>query len=199
MTDPSTVYLDTFENPVLKALRIFGGPFAHGDFRCDPSSWNRDVATMTFYPVMWSVVAAVSLDIDGTLLVQMVLFGFTILFLHLLVFKPYLKVLDARSEAVEGSTEEAGEMEAHSAILETKYDEKVRQARRDAQEVRETLRNQGVAEQNDIVGEVREELNETLAEERSKIASHVEEARSEIEARAEELADSILKRLLPQQ
>jgi F-type H+-transporting ATPase subunit b len=153
---------------------------------------------MTLYPVLSNVVAAVYLDVDGTLFVQMGFFLATLFILHFLLIRPYLRTLDLRSEAVEGSTEEAGEMSAQSEILSSKYDEKVLKARRDAHEVRESLRTQGLAEQDDILGEVRAELAQTLEEQRSQIAAHVEDARSELEARADQLAESMIQRLLPQ-
>lgn len=144
------------------------------------------------------VAAEVSIDIDGTIFAQMGWFLLTLLALHFLLFRPYLRTLEARGEAVEGSTEEAGEMGAQAKILEEKYDRKIRKARLDAQEVRDSLRKQGLAEQQDIHGEVRAELDAKLAEEREAIAERVAQAREEIEERAEGLADAMVTRLIAQ-
>ena len=143
------------------------------------------------------IVAEVSIDIDGTIFVQMVAFLFTLFMLHFLLFKPYLKTLHARSESVEGSEEEAGEMDAQADILQSKYEKKIVKARRDAQEVRDSLRNQGLAEQEDIQEEVRQEVTAKLEEERAAIAERVEAARAEIEERAEGLADAMVQKLVP--
>lgn len=142
-------------------------------------------------------ILAVSIDINGTILVQMAAFLFTLFMLHYLLFKPYLKTLQAREESVGGSEEEAVEMEAQATVLEKKYDKKMRKARRDAQEVRDSLRKQGLAEQEDIHQEVREELDADLSEQRAEIQEHVDAARAEIEERAEGLADAMVARLLP--
>lgn len=155
--------------------------------------------TPDFTAVLWAplMVADVTIDVDGTILVQMAAFLLTIFMMHFLLFRPYLRTLELRKENVQGSEEDAGEMQAHSAILQTKYDKKIRKARRDAQEVRESLRSQGLAEQDDIVAEVRQELEAKLKEERATIAGHVDKARSEIEDRADGLAEAMVSRLLP--
>lgn len=148
--------------------------------------------------LMFPYVGAITIDVDGTIFVQMALFLFTLVMLNFVLIRPYLKTREMRSENVEGSEEEAGEMQAQSAVLETTYDQKIRKARVDAQEVRESLRNQGLAEQDDIVQEVRTELEAKLEEERKQIESRVAIARAEIESRASSLADTMVNRLMPE-
>jgi F-type H+-transporting ATPase subunit b len=143
------------------------------------------------------VVAAASIDIDGTIIVQMLLFWFVLGFLHFALFRPYLKAVDAREEGVEGSREEAGEMQTRAQRVIEEYEEKMRQARRDATDVRESLRNQGVQEQNDMLQEVREEIQQNLQQERGKIDAKVETARADIKQRAESLAGAMVARILP--
>ncbi|MFU8802243.1 MAG: ATP synthase F0 subunit B [Bradymonadaceae bacterium] len=143
------------------------------------------------------VVAAAAIDIDGTVLVQMLVFLFVIIFLHYVLYRPYLRTLDLRTDAVQGSREEAGELDARAAMLVTEYDEKILNARREAKEVRDSLRTQGLSEQGEIVDEVRDELAAKLAEERTKIAGQVEEATRQIKTRSEGLAEAMVNRILP--
>lgn len=143
------------------------------------------------------VLAAAAIDVDGTIIVQMILFFFVLFFLHFVLFRPYLKAVDAREDGVEGAREEAAEMETRAGRVIEEYEEKMRQARRDAQDVRESLRNQGLQEQNDMVQEVREEIQGKLNEERAKIAAKVDSARSDIEQRAQGLADAMTAKILP--
>ena len=142
-------------------------------------------------------VIGVSIDVDGTIVVQALIFLATLFVLQQLMFRPYLKTREARKENVQGSSEEAGELEARAVILEEKYEDQIRQARRDAKEVRDSLRKQGLAEQQDIHQEVRQELEGKLAEERATISEHVEAARAQIEERAEGLADAMVGKLIP--
>lgn len=152
-----------------------------------------DTTVLTLMPF----IAAVTIDLDGTIFVQMIAFLITFGMLHVLLFKPYLKTLNAREERVGGSAEEATEMEAQAELLRGKYDKRIVKARRDAQEIRESLRNQGLAEQQDIQAEVEEELSAKLAEERAAIAERVERARADLKERANGLADSMVEKLVP--
>ncbi len=153
-----------------------------------------DMTAATMAPIL-----AVSIDLDGTFFVQMVFFLITIGVLHFILLKPYMRAMEAREERVGGSAEEATEMEEQAENLQAKYDERMTRARRDAQEVRESLRQQGLAEQRDIEAEVREELTAKLDEERANLDAQVQEARQELEARAEGLADAMVRRLVPGQ
>lgn len=142
-------------------------------------------------------LVGVAIDIDGTMVVQALVFLATLFALQHLMFRPYLKTREARKDSVEGSSEEADELGAQAEVLEAKYEEEIRQARRDAKEVRDSLRKQGLAEQQDIHQEVREELEQKLADERATISEHVDAARQEIEERAEGLADAMVGKLIP--
>lgn len=142
-------------------------------------------------------IAAVAIDIDGTIIVQMLLFWFVLAFLHFTLFRPYLKTVDAREDGVAGSREEAAEMQTRAGRVIEEYETKMRQARRDATDVRESLRNQGLQEQNDMVGEVREQIQQDLQMERERIDAKVAEARSTIHARAQSLAGDMVRRILP--
>ncbi len=144
------------------------------------------------------VVGAAAIDIDGTIIIQLVLFWFVLFFLHFVLFRPYLKAVDAREEGVGGAREEAAEMETRAGMVIEEYEEKMRQARRDAQDVRESLRNQGIQEQNDMVQEVRGQIQDKLQEERARIQAKVDSARDDIEKRAESLADAMATKILPQ-
>lgn len=152
-----------------------------------------DMSVGTLAPIL----AQVAIDVDGTILVQMGAFLFTLFMLHTLLMKPYLKTLDARQESVGGSEEEAVEMQAQAVLLEHEYDQNMLTARRDAQQVRESFRDQGLTEQSEIVEEVRQELQAKLESERALIAERVESATREISRQADLLAESMVDRLIP--
>lgn len=144
-----------------------------------------------------SPLLGIYLDLDGTFLVQLVVFWFVFGFLYVTLVKPYLKVVDEREEGIGGSREDAAEMEQRAETLEDEYEEKMRQARREAQEVRQSLRNQGKQEQKEMFEEVREELRDKIESERETIEGQVEQARSDLESRAQELASTMVEKIVP--
>lgn len=142
------------------------------------------------------LLAKAAIDIDGTVLVQMVLFLTVIVALHVLLIQPYMKAVEARKEGVQGSREEATEMQAAAEKRIAEYEERMRTARRDAADVRESLRNQGLKEQNELMEEARQEVSELLDVERARIGRSVAEATHQLQERAHTLAASMVDKLV---
>lgn len=143
------------------------------------------------------MLASVAIDIDITVAFQFVTYALTTFALYFLMVKPYLKVREDRDEGTEGSREEAEEMEARAEQVLARYESQLADARRDAMEVRESRRSEGLAEQDDILGKVRTEVTEKLEDERARIAGLVASAEADLEARAQELAGLMVQKVLP--
>ncbi len=142
-------------------------------------------------------LVGIYLDVDGTFIVQLFVFWLVAGFLYWALVRPYLKVVEEREQGIGGSREDAAEMEARADELKEEYDQKLRQARREAQEVRESLRNQGKQKQKEKFAEGREELNEKLEQERASIREQVEKAEAQLESRADELAGAMVEKIVP--
>lgn len=143
-------------------------------------------------------LAAAAIDIDVTVLIQFVTFALVVTSLNFIIIQPYLKAREAREEGTAGSREEADDLQARAQEVLKDYDERLTEARRDAMEVRETMRGQGLAEQRDLVEEARAEISAHLAQDRLHIASLVEAAESKLEERAQELAKMIADKVAPE-
>lgn len=144
-----------------------------------------------------TILAGAAIDIDATLGFQMFLFLALLIILRPLLINPYLKAMDARKEGLEGSREDANEFEIRAEKALADYEKKMRDARREAQEVRDSLRGQGTAEQNEIVEEARAELATKIEGERTKINDERKAALAAMTDRAEGLAGVIVEKVLP--
>jgi len=144
-----------------------------------------------------SVIASASIDVDITTLIMGLLFLLLYVVLLPVIINPYLRTRKAREEGVEGAREEAKDSEARAESTILEYEEQIRMARREAQEVRESLKSQGVAEQRDIIAEARTEIGGKLAQERDRIAGEVEAARAQLDERARSLSQVMVEKILP--
>lgn len=144
------------------------------------------------------VLGAAAIDIDVTVLFQFVTFALVVTSLNFIIIQPYLKAREAREEGTTGSMEEAEETQARAQSMGKEYDERSTEARRDAMEVRETMRGQGLAEQRDMIEEAREEIMAGLEQDRRHIASMVADAESQLEERAKSLANMIADKVAPE-
>ncbi len=144
-----------------------------------------------------TIVAAGSIDIDATLAIQMVLFLAFFLILNPLLFQPFLKAMEERKKGLQGSREDAEEFEIRAQNALAEYEKKMRDARREAQGIRDTLRNQGQGEQQDIIEEARQEIAVRIEGERQRIEGERDEALESLKKRSDSLADSIVSKILP--
>lgn len=150
---------------------------------------------MVLQPI--TIIAAGSIDIDATLAIQMVLFLALFLVLNPLLFQPFLKAMDERKKGLQGSKEDAEEFEIRAKNALAEYEKKMRDARREAQGIRDSLRGQGQGEQEDILEEARQELSLKIESEREKVEAERKEALEDLKKRSDALADAIVSKILP--
>ena len=152
---------------------------------------------MTPFTMPLTLLGAATLDFDITTVFQFVIFALAIAILHALIIAPYLKVREMREEGTEGNREAAEETEALALHRKAEYDDQLAEARRDAMGVRESLRGQGIAQQEEMVDEAKREVQAKLDEERRALHIRVDELESQLDAKASEFARLMLDRVLP--
>lgn len=143
------------------------------------------------------IIAGASIDVDATLGFELLLFIGLYVILHPLLIKPYMKAMEVRREELEGSKEDAGEFEIRAEKALADYERKMRDARREAQEVRESLKTQGSLEFKEIVAEAREELSAKIEDERLKVVKQHAAAADALKERSAALAEVIVQKVLP--
>lgn len=143
------------------------------------------------------IIAGASIDIDATLGFELILFLLLLGILYPLLTKPYMQAMELREEELEGSKEDAGEFDIRAEKALASYEKKMRDARREAQEVRESLRTQGADEAHEVVADAREELATKIEEERVKVEADHKAAVGALKERSEALANTIVQKVLP--
>ena len=136
------------------------------------------------------------IDLDATLVVQMGLFFVALLVLHVLIFKPLLKVFEAREEAIDGAKDAARQFEAEAAGAGSEFDEKMRAIRVKASEERDRLRAEGAKLEAGILASVQTETQKQLTDADAQLESEAQKLRGELKAQIPVLASAIAGKLL---
>ena len=136
------------------------------------------------------------IDLDATLVVQMGLFFVALLVLHVLIFKPLLKVFEAREEAIDGAKDAARQFEADAAGAGSEFDEKMRAIRVKAGEERDRLRAEGAKLEAGILASVQTETQKQLTDADAQLESEAQKLRGELKAQIPVLASAIAGKLL---
>jgi F-type H+-transporting ATPase subunit b len=83
------------------------------------------------------------IDLDYTMLIQMINFLVLIFILNLLLYKPITKIIDERIKKIEDSKSEVDSLDEKAELKIADYEEKMRQARQEAMSQRNVVRDEG--------------------------------------------------------
>jgi F-type H+-transporting ATPase subunit b len=136
------------------------------------------------------------IDIDNTLWIQLVLFLIAMAFLTKAVFKPYLRLRDAREKGIEGARAEAKAMQEGAGARVGDYDARLQQARQRGAEERARLRTEGTEREREILTRAREEAARSVEAARASLQQQATTLRAELKPRVGELATAMAKKLL---
>lgn len=136
------------------------------------------------------------LSVDGTLLVQLVIFFIAFFALRAFVFKPMVQLFEARDMAVDGAREEAKRLDEDASEKFRELDERLLQVRIQASEERERLRQAGLEQERAMLDKARAETDDKLAKLDAQLTAEANRLRAELKERVPELSRAIVDRAL---
>ncbi len=136
------------------------------------------------------------IDLDGTVVVQLLVFFLTFLVLRTLVFKPVMELFDARDEAVAGGKQKAQKVQDEAEQKRLSFEEGMRNARQTAQQEAERLRGeaQGLARQ--LAEKSRQDSEKLLSEAKTKLETEGRKVREDVQSVVPGLARQIAGKML---
>lgn len=103
------------------------------------------------------------IDIDYTVLIQLVLFGVLFLIANKLLFQPYLALRRRRKDGIEGARAEAERMAAQADAKLADYEKQLAQARGRANEEGRKVRTEAAAHEKQVTDAARAEAQKALS------------------------------------
>jgi len=136
------------------------------------------------------------IDLNMTLLVQWGIYIALMVFLHFFLFKPVLKVVDARQAKIEGTMAGAEELQTQAARNREEYETKIKSAKERVFARTAAIREAAAREAKEVMDKAREEAMAQVEATRERIQHESEEVRKELLANVDTLARSIAGKLL---
>jgi F-type H+-transporting ATPase subunit b len=138
----------------------------------------------------------VVVDLDITIVGQIVLLLILLVVLKPLLFDPMLKLFEEREKRIDGARVQARRMDEASAGALTKYETEMQHARAAGNVEREKLRAEGTKEENEILGKVRESTSKMLEEGRSRLTGEAGQVRKALQGESATLGRQLASRIL---
>lgn len=111
-------------------------------------------------------------------------------------FRPLQRTLDERHRRIEGARLEANEIRRASQMRLQEFEQKMREARREADQQMASIRNEALSEKNQLITQKRVEAEAMLKSAKAEIQRKTAEARKQLESLGEEFAYKIASRIL---
>ncbi|MBN4077406.1 ATP synthase F0 subunit B [Sulfobacillus acidophilus] len=136
------------------------------------------------------------MEINITLLVQIFLFSFLLVWLSQFLFAPLLKVIEEREKRIEGAKKEAENISkiAHEKL--TSVEEKVAIAQKQARQSLANLKAEGAAYQRSIIEEAKNEAKGKLELARKDLSEEIKKNQKILTTQTDILSEKIVQKLL---
>lgn len=139
--------------------------------------------------------AGVSIDLDKSVLLQMVVFAVLVVVLKPLLFDPILRIFALREERTDGAKAEARRLQVRAGKLLRRYEKELERVQEVAAEERERIRRETSRQEAAILQEARDVTNQLLAEGRAKIEKEVTAIRFELGKESERVAQNVVEKV----
>ena len=136
------------------------------------------------------------MDLDVTWFFQFVIFVVVLATLNGLLFKPFLRVLEARHQKTTGMRADVDRLERMSSEDRAVYEQRLKDARREAQREREALRQAGREEERRLLTEARAEVSRELSVMREQVAVREAATQKVLSVQTEELSRQLVRQIL---
>lgn len=152
----------------------------------------------SFPPILMNAASssAITIDIDGSLFLQMGMFLILFLAIKPLVLDPFLKVVEERENRTDGARKQAREMDMKAGELGKDYAKQLDKVRQVASEERERLRSEAQKLEADIFSKAHEEAAGITREGKMTLEKQANEVREELTRQSSQLSQQIVTKVL---
>lgn len=152
--------------------------------------------TMDQTPIVSLAAGHPLIDVDGTVVVQLVLFLILFVIANRYLFQPYLALRERRKAGIDGARAEAERMTAEADAKLASYEKQLAIARERANEEGRKVRHQAAADERKVTDEARAQVQTEIDQAQAKMRRETEQARAQLLPQAEALAKAMTQKLL---
>lgn len=136
------------------------------------------------------------IDFNYTFFYQIANFILLIIILNFILYKPLLKILDARNEKLAASDQEVKDLNAAIEKKVAEYEEKIRQAKMEAMNQRNEIQKNGSDQAKQIIDATRAELAKIIEEFQGKLDQEISQAKLVLKNQSAGISSEIAEKVL---
>lgn len=136
------------------------------------------------------------LDLDITLVIQLVNFFIALFFLNILLIRPIRDIIRQRNTLMDNIASEADNFHSEAVKKLENYEAQLAAARKEAGQNREEGKNEGLAELQAIVGQAQQSARQLLDDNRQALQGHADQALNELRNGIHGFSEKVGKKLI---
>ena len=136
------------------------------------------------------------LDLDITLLYQMIGFVVLLFLMNSLLYKPLLKILADRDEKIDGTLRNASETEGKVASGLADYEKRIKEATISGIEAKNKLRQEGLNREKEVIEAARAKGAQEIGAMKKELEKSKKEALARLKAETKSISQSIAEKIL---
>ena len=136
------------------------------------------------------------IDLDGSLLIQLLIFFVAFELLRRLVFRPMIALFDAREAAIDGAKREARSLETEAEEKLKAFETEMKKVRAEAAADRDSIRQDAQRLERELLAKARVEADGMLGDATAKMQSDAAAIRADMKKTVPALAGQIAEKLL---
>lgn len=136
------------------------------------------------------------LDLDITLIYQMIGFVVLLFLMNSLLYKPLLKILSERDEKIDGTLKNASETENKVAGGLAEYEKRLKEATISGIDAKNKLRQEGLDHEKELIEAAREKGSAELGKMKRELEKSKREAVASLKTETKSIAQSIAEKIL---
>ncbi|MDO4179384.1 MAG: F0F1 ATP synthase subunit B [Phascolarctobacterium sp.] len=137
-------------------------------------------------------------NINATLIAQILNFLFLVFILAKFAFKPLCAMMDARKEKIAGDLEAADKAKADAEAVKAEYAAKLADARQEAQAIIDNARKTAQAAHDKIMADTKAEQEQVIAAAKESIALEQKKAMEQVRAQVIDLSMAVAGKIVEQ-
>jgi F-type H+-transporting ATPase subunit b len=136
------------------------------------------------------------IDIDATLFIQFGIFVTIFLVLRSLLFRPAIRLIEARYAATQGAREQATSYNDEAAQFSKEIDERLGAIRKEAEAQREKMLGEAQQEEKSLISAARAQALETIEEARTALKAQTVTVSQILKEQTQTMADEAVTKVL---
>ena len=136
------------------------------------------------------------IELNWTLLVQLITFLLSVWILNLILFRPVLNILNARSARISEAQDKAKGLIANGEGFVADYEVRMRNTKIEAMALKTEIRKEAAEESGRLIDGARSQAESIVGEIRASISTELERVRQDLEPELGSLANEIAEQIL---